>query len=397
MDTNWPWYLSGEDLFQLDAGRWFSYEPVIRRNRLSTFYSQRKVCTPPASMQRATIYLKGDRIICTGAARILNTVPPRPANFREALLADKATVWCLDSLHTQNEAGLLTALREGTAMAISDGSYKDTYGTAAWMIGDPDTVSFISGKSICPGAACDHDAYRSELAGIHSIIAVMKKFCEYYDILDGSIELGCNGMCALELVFDKGTQLFKDVPSFDLVAAILRLKKESLLAWTPRFVKGHQDEDTNDLDLWAEQNILMDSWAKQHLPDARRRPRHSLVKGEPWQLWIDDRKVTSAISQQLYSVVQNKDGLKYWHTKPDISQEVTDLVDWDAIGRSMKGVPRGRRVFVTKHTAGMCGVRKFMLRWKQWETDQCGTFPMQMGYGSHNSTRDYDVSERMAI
>jgi hypothetical protein len=46
-------------------------------------------------------------------------------------------------------------------------------------------------------------------------------------------------------------------------------------------------------------------------------------------------------------------------------------VDWDAIGRSMKGVSRGRHEIVTKHTAGMCGVGKFMLRWKQWETDQC--------------------------
>jgi hypothetical protein len=46
-------------------------------------------------------------------------------------------------------------------------------------------------------------------------------------------------------------------------------------------------------------------------------------------------------------------------------------VDWAAIGRTMKGVSRGRRVFVTKHMSGMCGIGKFRKRWKQWEIDQC--------------------------
>jgi len=66
---------------------------------------------------------------------------------------------------------LLESLREGSTMAISDGSYKDAFGTAAWTIGDPDTVSLISGRAICPGEATDHDSYRSELACIYSIMA----------------------------------------------------------------------------------------------------------------------------------------------------------------------------------------------------------------------------------
>jgi hypothetical protein len=37
----------------------------------------------------------------------------------------------------------------------------------------------------------------------------------------------------------------------------------------------------------------------------------------------------------------------------------------------MQNVQQGRKVFITKHTAGMYGVGKFMKRWKQWETDLC--------------------------
>ncbi len=149
-------------------------------------------------------------------------------------------------------------------MAISDGSYKVMYGTAAWTIGDPDSVSLISGRVISPGKASDHDSYRSELAGIYSILAVMEKFCDYFNIIEGAIELGCDGKLALESAFDKGTLLFKDIPSFDLVAAILRLRRSSPLTWITRFVKGHQDEASDDLDAWAERNVLMDTWAKQH-------------------------------------------------------------------------------------------------------------------------------------
>jgi hypothetical protein len=71
--------------------------------------------------------------------------------------------------------------------------------------------------------------------------------------------------------------------------------------------------------MWAERNVLMDSRAKEHLSVARSLPRHFDVKGEPWQLWIEGRKITLDIAKQIYSVVHNQDGLQYWLTKPDVS------------------------------------------------------------------------------
>ncbi len=65
------------------------------------------------------------------------------------------------------------------------------------------------------------------------------------------------------------------------------------------------------------------------------------------------------------------DSLTYWHSKPDIKDDVTSTVDWEAIEKSLQRSKRARRVFITKHVAGMCGVGKFMLRWRQWDTDQC--------------------------
>jgi len=116
------------------------------------------------------------------------------------------------------------AIQEGSAMAISNGSYKNTFGTVAWTIGNPDTTSFLSGQAVCPGKADDMDLYRTELAGIYCIMIVVEKFCCFHDIKEGSIELGCDGLSALESVFEKGDQLFQDIPSYDLVASILSLR-----------------------------------------------------------------------------------------------------------------------------------------------------------------------------
>lgn len=315
--------------------------------------------------------MKNDRLVSTGDAPISAPHTTIPDFFRAFLETDKDIQWCLYGLSIQEENRLLEALKDGTAMAISDGSYKDTFGTAAWTIGNQETASIIAGKAVCPGAACDHDAYRGELAGIYSIMVIMERFCDNHNIKDCAIEIGCDGKSSLETALEKGTKLFRDIPSFDLVAAIMQLHRNSPLTWTSRFVKGHQDDEGHDLHSWATRNVLMDLWAKQQLAVAKSSPRHFSDKGEPWQLWVAGRKLTSNISNQIYLAVHRADGISYWQSKPEVSAEVTNTVDWVAIGHTMKGVVRGRTVFVSKHMSGMCGVGKFMQRWQQWETDQC--------------------------
>jgi hypothetical protein len=263
-------------------------------------------------------------MICTGEAPIEVLSLPQPDTFEGFLALDQDIQWCLYGLQINNEDSLIEAIKEGAAMAISDGYYKETFGTAAWVIGDPDNVAFISGRSICPGTPCDHDAYRSELAGIYSIMTVIDKFCAYYHITEGSIVLGCDGKSALETALGKGTLLFRDIPSFDLVAAIIRLHRNSPLSWTAKFVKGHQDEAGQDFDTWAQRNVSMDLGAKQHLDVARTVPRHFLVKGEPWQLWVGGRKLTSNLASQIYSAHHSSDGISYWQTKPEVTPDVVN-------------------------------------------------------------------------
>jgi hypothetical protein len=118
-------------------------------------------------------------------------------------------------------------------------------------------------------------------------------------------------------------------------------------------------------------NVQMDLNAKAHLSTARLVPQHYDIPGEPWQLWVNGQKVKAAIFPTIYSHVHNRDGELYWAEKRQ--QELTTIsnIDWTLIGKAMRSIPRSRRVFISKHVSGMCGVGKFMKRWKEWEDDRC--------------------------
>jgi hypothetical protein len=99
--------------------------------------------------------------------------------------------WCTYSLEAACDGKkLVEALMTGTSaivMAVSDGSYKDTYGSAAWTIGTEDKENLLSGRAVCPGGPEDQSSYRSELTGLYAILAVTHQLYEYYNVEEGYI------------------------------------------------------------------------------------------------------------------------------------------------------------------------------------------------------------------
>ncbi len=111
--------------------------------------------------------------------------------------------------------------------------------------------------------------------------------------------------------------------------------------------------------------------AKRHLQFAATAPRHFSVPGEPWQLWVKGNKVTNDITTHVYTLVHDEEGAAYWETKKEVKTGATLLIDWMAIGAAMQGTIRAKWVFISKHVSGMCGIGKFMKRWKKWQEDKC--------------------------
>jgi hypothetical protein len=375
-DNQWEWYFSPTygRLFHCDQGVWRSFHQITRRLKNPIFEAVGQQQIPPADLERATIYKKGHKIICTGHSPILSRPAPQARSFSDFLMQSKEDEkWCLACLTFEDDGAILAlAISQGDAIAVSDGSYQDTYGTASWVLEGTNSTGRILGDVVVPGNEHDQTAYRSELTGIYAILLTVSKLCQYYKINRGAMELGCDGKSALEKALGNKPINIED-SNYDLLSAIRKLRNSTPISWTTRHIKGHQDasQTLDELDRWALLNVEMDTRAKNHISVARRKPRHSAIANEPWSLWYQGKKIANNISMTLYDIVHTPAVRSYWMRKDTITEEVLDTIHWEAVGDAMQAVPRKRRVFISKHTCGMCGVGKFMHRWKQREDSSC--------------------------
>jgi len=371
MDPAQSWLLDRDgSLYQLCNGKWSYHCPLLRRQHLPAFAVTGHPCqAPPEPLSQTVIYQARGKIISTGHCLI---IPPeqsnQPADLYNYLTSDTNIRECVYDLQIiGSNSSIKSAICEGTLIAVSDGSYKDQYGTASWCI-DHNGI-FISGDAIAPGVEPDHSSFRSKLMGIYAIMVVMNCICTYFHITTGTVMIRCDGLEALRKTFVY--KLDVDDSCFDLLAAIKKVQRTSPIHYLFRHIKGHQDDTGQDLDHWAELNILMDAKAKQFLRKATDSPRYQSLQYDPWTIWIHNKKVTGNLSSVIYSLVHDEEASAYWASKQDLSLESLSKVDWPAVEVACAEVSRGRRVFLSKHISGMCGVGKFMLRWKEWDHDKC--------------------------
>jgi hypothetical protein len=99
--------------------------------------------------------------------------PCRPISI---LLSLKATVAAIPSshkwtvanvFHSDNGKAVADALKAGTCLSVSDGSFKDMHSTSGFFLEGPvGEAGHIYGTNAVPGARTDQDSYRGELGGI---------------------------------------------------------------------------------------------------------------------------------------------------------------------------------------------------------------------------------------
>ena len=75
--------------------------------------------------------------------------------------------WAVEYLFSENDGqSIAMEISMGTAIAVSDGSYKDNFGTSAFIFDGLYTTSRITGRNRIPGSPADQSAHRSEVGGI---------------------------------------------------------------------------------------------------------------------------------------------------------------------------------------------------------------------------------------
>jgi hypothetical protein len=277
------------------------------------------------------------------------------------------------------------SITNGSIKAVSDGSYLSSHriGSAAWIIESPDKISQCTGKIHCPGPANIQGSHRSELIGILGIITHINKICNTNNIRRGGIEIGCDGQGALNAIQSNHLITKSTWKHFDIIKSIRHSMKQSTLNWTLCHVKGHQDDDTeyNQLNRWAQLNVLVDKMAKEKLSTDL--PNIATIRQRPFYLpfetcgiyWYDRRtcgfKICSELRRTLTFLIHTNGIREYWRKKHKFSGYTESFVDWELTQRSRRNISKARQRWMSKWMAGFCGVGIMLVRYAYQKHSRC--------------------------
>jgi len=235
------------------------------------FFRQGNPTGKPKILFPATTYIKGDKIDLSGYASIQDTTTLQHSSFFSFICDSEEKTYFKINILSDDGLALSKSIQSFEAISVSNGSYHEGYGSAAWVLEGSTSANRITGVIETPGERDSQSLYRSELTGLFCIILMVTKLCDFYQIREGGITLGCDGESALAKAFGQQDISTKD-PSYDPLLAIRSLLSKSQLTWETIHIQGHQDNFTpiQELDHWAELNIEVDTTAKKYLPIVKR-------------------------------------------------------------------------------------------------------------------------------
>jgi len=259
--------------------------------------------------------------------------------------------WKLEVETIGKEQAVVEAITQGTALAVSDGSFKEGRGAAAWTIEGRMANNKITGACLVPGTAEDHSAFRSELMGILGVLLTAHHILMDYSQVQGTLQVCCDGKSALSLAASDYPILITE-PHADLLSAIRKVRDGLKCRIVFKHVRGHQDSGlATVLERDATLNVEMDARAKEKIEDTAG-PATYEIPFESWTCYIGRTKVIKQWQLTLREHINGKPICNYWQGKKWFGSGVAAQVDWASVRQATSEVGWSRRKWVMKYTTG---------------------------------------------
>ena len=377
LPTTWNWMHSPSQhrvYHRLPDSRYEVFSILATRRVLrSPKYTRTDTCDSlPPDAARTTVSEQPEFVQCHGSLPSVQSATVQQTIHSHIHIRDQ---WAVTSLDCPLQgAAIARALIQGNAIAVCDGSYKDHFGTAGFVIQLWDNQqSRIIGANVTPGHSDDQNPYRSEIGGIFGIIVVVEAVAKLYDICDGAIELACDCESGLTTIFEH-TYDTPSQPHHDLIHEIRIKLAASPITWKFRHVRGHQDKHVSFhmLDMWGQLNVEMDSLAKSYWNE-----HHSTtlpfypLNTSGWSIWADKRKLSNRNRNQLYDHAQSTDILSHWSERRRLPNNLITSIDWEASEDAIKRLGLNKSLWIPKWLAGFAPVGKVLQRNKLQTHDEC--------------------------
>ena len=362
----------------------FTRVGVRRRNTFS--YDHTTWTKPMSANFLASVVLQGFRFWLNSYSPVHLNIPSSESETGMPL-PDILARWVadprylLDKVQVPNDAGvrLASGIIQGTARAVSDGSYKQgIVGTAACgLAADDQDKDCLKALNTVPGWADDQSPYRSELTGILGSLTLVLAVCYSFDIQDGSVTLALDGEAAMKQAMaqaDKNTPLKVSQKHFDLLQVCRSLIRMLPVRIQWRWVESHQRENgVVNLDWWAKMNDWCDHNAKLFGKHCRLHPMVPRTKlfGETVAIEVDGHKLSHTSVDDLYCRTFGKKTLAYWRKRSEHTQEAQNQVQWEVAARARNALPSGLYSWHAKYVSGHLPTSQLLLKRQHQDHAEC--------------------------
>jgi len=222
------------------------------------------IVDPPAECQHTTV-TKNNTFYTTTASdgHIIKLTTAADWTSHLGNLPEESKWVFIHSNLKETRPTLAATLACKPTIAVSDGSFKDTQGTATWVMyteSAPKTA-IAHGVLMTTGQPNSQGSYRSKLAGIYGIVTTITMICKFYQTNQGSVQVICNGESTLKCCF-KQPVCNPTKKHFDILHTIRTTMQETSIKWQWEHIHGHQDASaiaSSDKACW---NDAMDKVAK---------------------------------------------------------------------------------------------------------------------------------------
>ena len=365
---NWKFFtVQHKDKFQLLQrvnGKWFIHKQLGRSRLVHRFQcKKRSIVAPPINLVFPVTVTPGYKSL------IMQEPSSVCIPFKDSDIKHINTWWLnIDKLSEGSEYRIAEEIRQGRAVAVSDGSYSEDKGkgTASWIITTMDRQNYVTAGAISPGGKEIQSSYRSEILGILGVLEELLYICQKRRIISGGCSIYCDGLSALQVIekLDKETINTK-YTSCDLLSACVKLKEKIPINLTFIHVKGHQEdnEELHKLSLPSQLNVLMDSLAKDLLhteTNANEFSPHTLSFPLPK---VGSTIIYEDVKNNLYKQVTTSKAHAYWVSKQRYQEEDIDNIDWLLQEKAFDSEKSTRQRKLTKWVSGWLGTGKNMKRW----------------------------------
>ena len=270
------------------------------------------------------------------------------------------------------------AIRNGTLMAVSDGSYiKELYPevcSAAMIMECRQSKKriILSLAETCLRA----NAYRGELIGLLAIHLLLLAFNKVWPNQEGAVHIFSDCLGALRKVEHLPPHR---IPSRCRHSDILKtiMVNCSDLSFKRFFshVKAHQEDviEWNHLSREAQLNCGCDLAAKGEITDID--PEQQLSQRqfplEPVCLFIDGNKITTDSGPEIRYAAQLKEARDVFHERGVLSGDIFNEVSWKHVHHTLHTVPKMFQIFACKQVFDISATFYNLKKRGEAETDMC--------------------------